>query len=394
MSKKSVNEATDEFQDPSLNITTLLQTARSVNAQYGDQPQNAREKLAELIGRTIQSPSLTQVDIVERKEARNLLYLLGFLVSSCERHSQALGYPAGAAIQSIPGLDQCLTQLGNISGHPPRDSLYTYILWNEGETFTGDPQEALFIDVVKKSTEELESARGILATTLSNPSDFFSTETLTVLEAVWTSLEVARKQFLRFYQQDQDGNPKFTQAFFINQMRQYNCTYPIGGVDYGGPTAANCVPWMCLDMMLGLANADYLKHCRDRKKYMTEEDQVLLEQSIAMPSLTTLILLNAPQRQNFENATPKSVPPIFSEIVAKVLNVHKKMCSLTALHWGLIQNFMVKQRGASAQQGPVDNQRGTSGMSFPDVEAIMQMRRISEPYKQLSSLLDLTDGRE
>lgn len=91
-------------------------------------------------------------------QARSALQYLGFIMSSMERHSQDLKNEPGAAVVSLgPEINLLLQKLEKIAQHPPRDSVYSWCVWNRSAdvdgslTFTGDHQELLFIDIVNES---------------------------------------------------------------------------------------------------------------------------------------------------------------------------------------------------------------------------------------------------
>lgn len=86
-------------------------------------------------------PALTNIN---SNDARKAIQGLGFIISSLERHMQARGFEAGEGLASVDGARDLFLTLSEMSGHPPRDSLYTFSLWNTGDsviTFSGNPQE-------------------------------------------------------------------------------------------------------------------------------------------------------------------------------------------------------------------------------------------------------------
>jgi hypothetical protein len=57
-------------------------------------------------------------------EARKLIQLTGFLVSSVERHFQAASAAPGVGLSRLAGADHMLRELARVAQHPPRDSHY------------------------------------------------------------------------------------------------------------------------------------------------------------------------------------------------------------------------------------------------------------------------------
>lgn len=74
---------------------------------------------------TLGAEHVPSVREISRWEARQLIQLASFLVSSVELHFQAAGAAPGAGLSRLPGVDHILRELARVAHHPPRDSHYT-----------------------------------------------------------------------------------------------------------------------------------------------------------------------------------------------------------------------------------------------------------------------------
>src|SRR6266478_3325160 len=137
--------------------TFIQQTLPSLNSDVETgrlTPDDLLAKIKPYID-ALKNGSLQNKASLTRDEARYILQLLGFLISSLERHFRVNGSPPGEVIAQTD-CDLVLTTLASIAEHPPRDTHYTYWLWNTGTppmTFTEDTEEHYFNLAVIKTHE-------------------------------------------------------------------------------------------------------------------------------------------------------------------------------------------------------------------------------------------------
>lgn len=346
--------------------------------------------------------SFPNIDSLTTQQARDELMYLGFAISSLERHAQDRGLNAGDAMNQIRNVTPILLKLGIKLGHPPRDSLYTFATWNkERISFTADPQEVLFIDIVDLATRHLDDAAKKVRqiTTWEIP---FSDSAKTIVEAK-ASVDKARQQFLRYFGTTSTGEKAYTPEFFLDIMRQYQCNWVIDGEVWGPPTAANCVPQFQLDYLVGTLMPGYREHLLSRSQYFTTEDQEALLKDMDGTSLFAMVetQLGYPEigighvdTSTLRNTLSK-LPIGTQQAILETEHLAQSAASLSALHWSLIQNFMgkpLKARGDAerAKEGrAVDNTKGTSGMEFPQLQAIRDMRRKYPDHAKLAEVFNL-----
>ena len=141
--------------------------------------------------------------------ARRLLQLLGFVVSSIEKHCQESGQTKGDGLRQIEGLEEWLTKLGRIARHPPRDSHFTAYLWNDYDQplmYTNHPYERFFIRSVilvnDFNHQAISQARKIAIGDL----DLHHHEAAEILFKAAQICEQVRLQYRGFLMKDGNGN--------------------------------------------------------------------------------------------------------------------------------------------------------------------------------------------
>lgn len=327
-------------------------------------------------------------DYLSRWQARQHLQLIGFGLSSIEKHFRECGHPPGYALAQFDGLETLLLKLGDLAAHPPRDSHYTYWLWNDGSlSFTGDPQETFFYDMVCLThvlhSESLDAIRPLC--TGNVPLDHASV--VERLQETAANLAQLHTGYRAFMQRGPDGQRNMEPVFFMRRMRTYLPTFPIGGMEWGGVNAANLAVQMQIDYLIGAVNDDYAHVVEGRWRYLTVEDQAALALDMQLPSLLDVLLCAMHMTPDTLLSRPvQDVARCIAELTAPeqdalaayrdiVVNAGK----LTAMHWALIQNYLVKP---SQQLSPeekakmaVSPDEGTGKASHAETEAIMRMRR-------------------
>lgn len=354
----------------------------------------------EILHGTIQNfvDTVPSLDKLNQEEKKQVIQFLGFAISSLERHTQDQGAKPGEAFATLKGAEPLLIELGKQTGHPPRDSLYTFGLWNRAPnsiTFSGDPQEELFIDVINNSIDNLEIAGDSIRPIARGQIAIDNPRAIDAITEASHNIDLARQQFLRYLAKDpQTGQPAFTPAFFRDVMRQYNCNWTIDGEMWGPPTAANAVDQFQLDFIMGTVNPQYEAHLRERFKYFTAADQEDLSRDMKGQSILGVIrdTLHVTGSQ-LETMSQEEVaqllrkqPEQTRQFIGQFVKLADKIGTLTALHWTLISNYLIKpNREEEAQRrGAVDNTKGGSGMEFPELQEIRDMRRIYPQVENLS----------
>lgn len=318
------------------------------------------------------------------QEAQAYIQPLGFLVSSIEKHSQQKGKPPGAGIAQVPGLQDVLEILSQIAECPPRDTIYTFWLGNKGNnrtnplTFTENPGEILFNRAVNE-TNRLNTISSDALRQICNGN--LSIRKAEAIAALDYSTQNTSAVLTEYRSLSKGMEPKF----FATGYRTYLPTYPIKGVFWGGPNAANIPSQAQLDYLIGTVNSDYARTMEGRWRYLSADDQATLQADMALPSLTARLLedlgltsteveqMDLDALRKLMVQRPELQPALFSfEQLIKATN------ELTAFHWGLIQSHLVKPSTQltpeEKAQLPVKPDSGTGGNSHQHTKNIMFMR--------------------
>lgn len=335
---------------------------------------------------------LQEVDpiMLSKDDARLAIQVIGFGVGSVERHFQTAREPAGTGLAQFGRLGDFLLATAIVAEHPPRDSHYTYWLWNNDTiplTFTGDPQEIFFNRAVNHTHELHTISCNQLRPISEGQISVMAPDAMKIITTVTHNTTVLHEHFRSFMLKDKaSGSRSMEPHFFMTQMRTYLPTYPINGVDWSGVNAANLAAQMQIDFLIGTTVEDYEKTVRARFKFLTRDDRTSLESDMALPSLLDLFLrqigLTRTDLNGLESTTLTSLittqPMAFQRNLACYMDLVHACSRLTSIHWALIQNYLVK---ASAQltfkerdRLAVAPDRGTGGKTHAQTEAIMWMR--------------------
>lgn len=327
---------------------------------------------------------------LDRWQARRLIQMLGFGVSSIERHLRGRGQESGSGLAQFPYAENLLVHLAGIACHPPRDSHYTYWLWNDNPnplTFTGNQQEVFFNRVVNNTALlhgfSCDAVRPICQGNLS----ITSPETVEAMRLAADNTLHLYEQFRSFMHKNADGQRQMEPDFFMTRMRTYLPTYPIGGSEWGGVNAANLAAQMQMDYLIGTIKPAYHEVVHNRFCYLTHEDQVALSADMELPSLLDVFLvrlrLSPEQVEQTDKSTLKAYIATQPTALQNALIAYKDLVNaaarLTAMHWSLIHNYLVRPaRNLTPEERiklAVQPDEGTGGASHAETEAIMNMRR-------------------
>lgn len=331
----------------------------------------------------------TRMGHMDRAAALEYLQLLGFVISSVERHSQAGGNEPGKGLAQLGALDDMLIGLGRIAQHPPRDSDTTYWYRNRQGllSYTGDSQERHFNFIVNLQREVQREACRLLRPICTLEIPIASPEAVNSMHQAADGLERMVEGYRSFTEQGPGGEWRFSPGFFMRSMRTYLLPYPVGGEMWAGPNAANLAANMELDYLAGLTEPWYAEVVQSRWRYLTGEDQLELKASMRCVSVTERMIqalgLNADFILNNETET---LAQIFGN---SQVNVKEILCAYyllmapitqgTGVHFRLIKDYLIRNSASLTPEErnslPVDPGHGTGGMGHKKTLAIMAMRR-------------------
>ena len=187
---------------------------------------------------------------------------LDFLLSSSLRHGADL-VVEGGRIESV------LLGLGKIACMIPRGTVSTYALANpRGErerSFTGSPEERLFIESVRSGAESVESSL----------ETYVNEGKIAGLAAMESSIADMITSFI-------DVKRGVSPAYFSGQLRPYFEPLTIGGKLYAGSGGAQ-LQFIAVDYLLWGVDCDnpfYQNYFADNVRYLSPEQRAYLKLGI------------------------------------------------------------------------------------------------------------------
>lgn len=361
---------------------------------------------SDVIGMFKKIKEFDDVSRLSRREAREVLKLLDFIVGSVERHYQAERRPQGSGLAALQIVEPLMLKLGIIAGTPPKGTAYTRWVDNiDGITFTGNAQELLFDEVVRTTHALVEESAILLRSIVQGTVDFDSIEAVDILKRITQLLKRAHEEYKQL------KGPNFTPRFFAFEMRQYLPTYPIGGRSWGGVSAANLGAFWSLDYLLGTTttknvfridgtDGNYLDLVMHKIENVPVEIRDLVISDTKGGSMAKAIFdsLGVAYEDTFDH-------DLLTTAIAN-LGEGQKTCfwfarctkawaSLASYHLSLIKSHLVKaaddlpphQRNKIMKKLSVPQDKGSGGMGLSEVNAITLMRArhpILKPFTKIA----------
>lgn len=345
---------------------------------------------------------------IDKQTARQYISILGFIASMVERHSQLNGYRPGEGIEALGCyMGSTLTTLSHIAKHPPRDSHYTYWLWNNDPVinFNGDRGENLFRDAVVTQSENLDKACNALMILTDEGYDLCDPQTSTKLVYAKQQIEGIHDQYRRFQEKDADGERGMTVYSFTARLRTFMPAYPIADRMWTGVNAANLREQMHFDYLMGYPLAWYAPIVEKRLPYMTTEDSYVLNRDMYKPSLTDRILGELNLNPDFVKTAhvsdlatwigTKASPELFQMLLGYSA-LHHEYTQLSAYHWAQIVYYLKRasqhltpEQQVELRHMPIQPDSGTGGSSLDEVHHIFEMRQKHPIIKPLVDAIDM-----
>jgi Domain of unknown function (DUF1864) len=317
----------------------------------------------------------------ERERAREALTLLAFCACSIERATQTAGDEPGEGVKLVPGLADAMTALAVSAEMPPNLSVAGYWTANRRArwlSFTGDPQERFFRDMVGAicaehaiAVEYLEILRHVRLT---------SSLARDLLRAAAETQRKVKRSYARF-RNTGEREMEMTIDFFKNVMRTFLVAFPVNGVVWQSANAANVVEQALLDFAIGIVDDEYVKHVHERMRYMTPEERQALLGAMRSPSLLDRILDEIA-------LTPQDVVAAPVDALAARLRANPELCrtleafrdfketaaAASGAHFGLIVEYLVRSEDGSGGRRAVDPGHGTGGRTHDETKRVQEMR--------------------
>jgi|CXWL01.1.fsa_nt_gi hypothetical protein len=206
------------------------------------------------------------------RDARARLLELAMVVLSAERHGQAAGQPKGSALSRLNGAEDTLVRLGAKGDHPPTMSADLFWLFNTRYSFTTNPEERLFADVVRDTVACFETISSNLAIAAERWGTVSVRERTEALDRAAAAAETACKLLSKL--------ASFSGPFFTFEFRTFLVGLPIKGKDWDGPSAANFAPVMVSDVTLTAATKFYFKYIQGRMGTLPGEGRTRVSEAL------------------------------------------------------------------------------------------------------------------
>jgi Domain of unknown function (DUF1864) len=194
------------------------------------------------------------VGVPTKSQARKIIQILGFLISSVGRHFQSQGNGPGTGISYMREVEPICDYLSKCAEHPPRDTSYTYWMWNNEDnpiTFTNNPQEKIFNRVVNATNDIFTVTCDYLRVICTQEVSIDSPEAVSMLNLATQQLERAKQLFISLmkYNFQSQNQRNLEPHFFMTELRTYLVHYPINGIMWQAVNAGNIASQMQLDYL-------------------------------------------------------------------------------------------------------------------------------------------------
>ena len=317
-----------------------------------------------------------------RDRARKALAMLAFCACSIERAVQTAGHDPGDGVKLVRGLADAMTALAVSAEMPPNLSAAGYWTANTRVrwiSFTGDPQERFFRDMV--SAICVEHAIAIERLEMLQHVRLTSARAADLLREAAATQKKVKGYYARFRNTIDRHNLEMTVDFFKNIMRTFLVAFPVNGVMWHSANAANIVEQALLDFMIGIVNDDYIRHVQERMRYMAPEERQAVLDAMRSPSVLDRIL-------DEMSLGPEDVLTMPVEVLATRLQATPEMCrtlqafcefkeaaaAASGAHFGLIVEYLVKSEDGTGGERAVDPGHGTGGRTHAETKRVQEMR--------------------
>jgi Monodechloroaminopyrrolnitrin synthase PrnB len=317
-----------------------------------------------------------------RDRAREALAMLAFCACSIERATQAAGHDPGDGVKLVAGLADAMTALAVSAEMPPNLSAAGYWTANTRArwiSFTGDPQERFFRDMVNAIC--VEHAIAIERLELLKHVRLTSARATGLLREAADTQKRVKRYYARFRNTVDRHNLDMTIDFFKNVMRTFLVAFPVNGVMWRSANAANVIEQALLDFMIGIVNDEYVKHIEERMRYMAPDERAALLDVMRSPSVLDRILEEM-------SLTPEDVLAMPVNVLAARLRASPEMrltlqafrdftaaaAGASGAHFALIVEYLVKSENGSGGTCPVDPAHGTGGRTHAETKQVQEMR--------------------
>ncbi|NUR62779.1 MAG: hypothetical protein HOV87_29605 [Catenulispora sp.] len=360
-------------------------------------------------------------------EARRLLVVLGMSGSSIARHYQEQDLSLKSRPKECfarlgvgPGRTPFLTYFAGLAaatrtGHSARDSYASLVRWNlptatveaDGQiiaslpgsfpdtlvrTYTGDPGEVAFFELLKKSEAYEAAANAALEPIADGSVDVLSKEAGDRAELATRLLVALHRINLDFATRaPEDGGLRIDH--FMDVFRQFAVHWEQGDIP---PSGAQDPEFLRRDLLMGIDFPGYEAHVRRLFPALLGAERDALERQMGRPTLPTVLLTAL-------GLDPARLKRMTADELRPVVRDHPQLATwylllaanarIGAVHLMLTEKFLFKPQRARDASGEgdrplVSNRQGTTGMKEP---LLVRLARARRRY-QLQSLGQISDN--
>jgi hypothetical protein len=371
-----------------------------------------RDGLATDLTRSVLT-DLPDPDAFTRDEARQVVVDLGFVGASVARHYQeadlarkvtpTLAFEhlsVGEARTPFPAYFACVAD-GTGTGHGGRDCYASLVRWNapdtevrvdgrlvatlpgafddeEIRTYTGDPGEIAFFELLKKS-EALELAVNDMLEPIIGDVDNRPTDALSRVRHATRVLDAMSELNLAFVARPVDAGGLSPQHF-MDVFRQFAVHWAPGDIP---PTGAQDPEFIRRDLILGIAFPDYHAHVRRLFPALLDGERAILDRLMDRRPLPDTLLescgLDGASLLAMSTRDLRAVAARHPTLAAVYLLLTAN-ARFSSVHLTMTQKFLFKPQrerdAAGIGDSPlVSNRRGTTGMDSPQLVLLTRARR-------------------
>lgn len=361
-------------------------------------------------------------------EARRLLVVLGMSGSSAARHYQERRLSLKSRPQECfarldvgPGKTPFLTYFAELAaatgtGHSARDSYASLVRWNlptveveadgqiiaslpgsfpdlEVRTYTGDPGEVGFFELLKLSEAYEAAANDTLEPIADGSIDILSKEAVDRVELATRLLIALHRINLAFAgRAAEDGGLSIDH--FMDVFRQFAVHWEPGDIP---PSGAQDPEFLRRDLLLGIDFPGYEAHVRRLFPALLGTERDMLARQMERPTLPTMLLgamdLDASCLRQLATDQLRTVVRDHPHLAGWYLLLAAN-ARMGAVHLMLTEKFLFKPQRARDESGAgdrplVSNRQGTTGMKEPLLVQLARARR-----RHLLQFLDRIPDKE
>lgn len=403
-------EPDDLIQQGRTKVLTELPTMNAKIDQAGGAPRPIIESW------TPWFESLTSIVIDPRRtitpeQAFALVQIADFPIGSIERHAQRAGEDPGNAKNTVPDIDIALVMLARAAGLPaPRGGVATYWLKNDAHEpllFTGMTGEAAFTRAVININRLQAYGYALLHPICVGALLVTSPDGLARMHDAASNAVAVREALLELWRKNDDGDRLLSVEVFTCLLRTYLTPYPVGGVMYGGPNAANIPGQMQHDLAVGVLAPFYRERIiAERLVYLDAKDCADVVAALSHPSVLDRVLETLMLTKTEVTTYSKEMLAARLETRAEAIPAIRAFIELArwcGRTWGthLSQiNTYLKRADREVPEArlrdlPVAPSEGTGGHTHDQTERLMRMRHDDAIVRALDQALQcLTDQKE